>query len=207
MDTAYSLVLSGSNARIRDWLEVELSNTFAADLLDEVKLHCRIQQSVEDPIVLRYINAGLRAAENYLHKDIFPRTVTFRWLGGGKLFVYAGEIRSLAIHTGTSPDEVDALDLIQEYGSRAFKGGGLFLVYNGGAYLPVLEESDGDLFVSFETGFLSADAILDEIVLFVMEFVGMFYVNRELGGIGTITYQIDAMPAYLLDPLAHKVIV
>jgi len=187
----------------------------ATDLLDRVKLHCKIEQDEEDELVLDYINAAIDAGENTLQKDIYPRVYELLWTGGPTLHINVGNVYNLAVTvpapTVDDPLAVaDDLSNLTQRGSADFRGAGLVLYRTYGSVWYVdpatPEATTLGKTVTFTSGFTSVDDLPGAIKSFIYAMVGMLYEPREIVNIGASKYVVDEIPVYLLEPLKTAVI-
>ena len=147
----------------------------------------------EQALLNLYTRAAVQAVEEYIDKDVLERQNSIAWRSG-ILYLSRGRISSLAVTTGDSPPEAVDYDTS---GSRIFGKMGLRLHPSTGVEYP--------LSVTFLSGFASIDLVPPALLSFILVFVGMLFENRELANTGTVSYEIKAMPLFLLDPFAGAV--
>jgi hypothetical protein len=184
------------------------SNTLADDLLNITKLHLRVEQNVEDTLITDYINGAIDAAENYLQKDIYPRTYELLWTGGPVLRLDVGNLRDLAITVGDPA--VDDMPNVTVRGDTDFRGAGL-IVYRrwGGLWYvdPTLPDAAAlGKTVTFGSGFEDVADLPGAVKSFIYAMVGMLYENREIVNVGPRKYAVEEIPVFLLDALKTQVI-
>lgn len=178
----------------------DLPNTILNDMFDMAMMHLRIEEpSRTDQLLRDHIATGVAAAENYLQKDILPKSYELCWVRGDLMVITCGEIRNLKVATGDSPRE-DITASLKFTGSRRFRDAGLRIAsqYQSTVLNP--------RYVSFDSGFLKAALVPPEVKSFTNAFIGMLGELRELANVGVSKYSVDEFPIYLLQSLKTEVI-
>lgn len=182
------------------------SNSFIDDLLPLVQQHARLEQAnaaQENLVVTQYTSAAIAAAENYLDRDVFPRTYTF-----GNIitpfYFRRGAARTISFFDSANQPIDDPSNINMMVGTGVKGWGFAFGSYtrNCGCYCgrfcayPASEVVGGKVQVA--SGYTDVADFPPDLTQFILATFGMLYEVRETANYSNV-FHAEPLPYYLLD--------